>query len=89
MFGFFIWGNPPVPELALQEAWGDKGSLGLPDLFKYYLAGQGVFAQRWLLREDMDSAMIFEAAAMGSSESMCLLVYRGSVFADGHNASHC
>lgn len=43
----------------LQEPYG-QGGLALPDLFKYFIAGQMVFARRWLSRDSGDAATVLE-----------------------------
>lgn len=54
-----------------------SGGLALPDWQKYYLAGQMVFARRWLTADSGDSATVVEAAHLGSYESLKLALYRG------------
>lgn len=75
----FLWGpRPPRIEIkALQEP-GDGGGLALPDWQKYYLAGQIVFAHRWLLADDGDSATVLDAAHLGSYISLRLALYGGN-----------
>lgn len=79
MFGSFIWSakHPRIGLRTLQEPWG-QGGLALPDLFKYFIAGQMVVARRWLLRDDGDAANVLEAAYRGSFESLSFLLYRGT-----------
>lgn len=79
LFRSFIWGfaSPKIRIRALQEHWGQGGS-ALLDLYKYFLAGQGVFLRKWLLGDDGDSATVLEAIVLSSYESLCLLSHRGS-----------
>lgn len=49
----FLWA-PKLPRIGikvLQEP-GDQGALALLEWHKYYMAGQMVFARRWLLVDD-------------------------------------
>lgn len=78
IIGSFLW-SPQSPRISikiLKEPWG-QGGLALPDCQKYYLAGQMVFARRWLIADSGDSATVFEAALLGSYESLKLALYRG------------
>lgn len=78
IIGSFIWypKSPRINIKTLQEPWG-QGGLALPDWHKYYLAGQMVFARRWLMADAGDSATVLEAAHMGSYEGLRLALYRG------------
>lgn len=75
LFGSFLWSttHPRISLRTLQESWG-QGGLALPDLFKYFIAGQMVVARRWLLRDDGDATNVLEAAYMGSYESLFFFV---------------
>lgn len=78
IIGSFIW-SPQSPRISisiLQEPWG-QGGLALPNWKKYYLAGQMVFAMRWLTGNDGDSATVLEAAFLGSYESLRLALHSG------------
>lgn len=75
----FLW-TPKPPRIGtkvLQEP-GDQRGLALPDWLKYYLAGQLVFARRWLLSDEGDAATVLEAAHLGSYESLRLALFRGT-----------
>lgn len=69
-----------APKNRPQGASGTRGwgGLVLPDWKKYYLAGQMVFACRWLQPDDGDSATVLEEAHLGSYESLRLALYRGT-----------
>lgn len=61
--------HPRISIFTLQEQPG-QGGLGLPELYKYVLAGQMEFARRLLLRDDEDAATVLEAAILGSYEGL-------------------
>lgn len=61
----------------LKEPWG-QGGLALSDWQEYYLGSQMVFAHRWLISDDRDSATVLEAAHLGSYESLRLAIHRGT-----------
>lgn len=73
----FLWSTSPlrIGLKVLQEPWG-QGGLALLDWYKYYLAGQMVFARRWLLEDNSDSVTVLEAAVLGSYESLRLAVFQ-------------
>lgn len=61
----------------LQEPEDQEG-MALPNCQKYYLAGQMVFACRWLLADDGDLTNVLEGAYLVSFESLRLDLYRGT-----------
>lgn len=74
----FLWATkPPRLGITVLKEPGDQGGLALPDCQKYYLAGQMVYARRWLMADDGDTATELEGAQLGSYESLRLALFRG------------
>lgn len=73
----FLWvpKSPRIGIKVLQEP-EDQGGLAVPDWQKYYLAGQMVYARRWLLAYDGGAATVLEAAHLGSYESLRVALFR-------------
>lgn len=77
--GAFLWApKPPRIGIKVLQEPGNQGGLALLDWHKYYLAGQMVFARRWLLSDDGDAATVLEAAHLGSYEGLRLALFRGT-----------
>lgn len=75
----FLWApKPPRVSIAVLKQPGDQGGLAVPDWQKYYLAGQMVYARRWLLADAGDTATVLEAAHLGSYESLRFAIFRGT-----------
>lgn len=74
----FLWGGgtPRIRLQVLQHPW-KEGGLAVPNFVRYFLAGQLVFAHRWLNQPEDNAEVTLEAAVVGSYEALSDLLYRG------------
>lgn len=77
MVGYTKGCNPRIKLQVLQQPW-KQGGLAAPDFYLYFLAGQLVFAHRWLTVPEDKAVIALEAAIVGSYEALTHLVFRGS-----------
>lgn len=78
LFLSFIWGpKPPRFKYTTLTRPVDSGGLALPDCHKYFLATQLVTTHWWLQPDLTNSAVVLEAAIVGSLEALKGLLFRG------------
>ncbi|XP_041436080.1 uncharacterized protein fam189a2.S isoform X1 [Xenopus laevis] len=74
----FLWaGEHPRLNFRVLQAPASGGGLALPNLKLYFLAAQLVYAHWWIVPDRSNSAVVLEAAVLGSFEALAKLPYRG------------